>query len=93
MIRIFATIVLPLLLPTVLYVLWLMAAQRMRLGSSAAWRALPWPWLVATGVVLAALMLYVVGTRIGGTPQGHYVPPRWIGGKIVPGHIEPPAPQ
>ena len=91
MTRFLATIILPLLLPTLLYVVWLLAAQRMRLASSAAWRALPWPWLVASGIVLAALMLYVIGTRSGGAPQGVYVPPQWIGGKIVPGHIEPPA--
>jgi Family of unknown function (DUF6111) len=91
MIRFLATIILPLLLPTLLYVLWLVAAQRVPLAGSAAWRALPWPWLLGVGIVLAALTLYVIGARIGGSPVGHYVPPQWIGGKIVPGHIEPPA--
>lgn len=91
MIRVLATIVLPLLLPTLIYVLWLKAAQRTPLASSAVWRALPWPWLLGTGIVLAALTLYAIGARLGGSPEGQYVPPQWVGGKIVPGHIEPPA--
>jgi hypothetical protein len=92
MIRVLATIILPLLLPTALYVLWLALARRAAFAGPAPWRALPWPWLVGVGVVLAALMLYVIGTRIGGAPQGLYVPPQWIGGKVIPGHVESPPP-
>jgi hypothetical protein len=92
MLRILATIILPLLLPTILYVLWLAAVRRLPLAGALPWRALPWPWLAGAGVLLAAAMLYAVGTRVGGERQGIYVPPQWIGGKIVPGHIEPTAP-
>ena len=92
MLRILATIVVPLLLPTILYVLWLVASQRLRLADPAPWRALPWPWLAGAGVLLAAAMLYIIGARIGGAHQGVYVPPQWIGGKIIPGHVEPPRP-
>jgi hypothetical protein len=91
MLRILATIILPLLLPTILYVVWLVAARRMPLASSGRWRTLPWPWLAGIGVLLAAAMLYIIDARIGGSAQGVYVPPQWIGGKIVPGHVEPPA--
>jgi Family of unknown function (DUF6111) len=91
MLRILATIVVPLLLPSALYLLWLLAVRRLRPAGAAPFRSLPWPWLAAAGVLLAAMMLYVVGTRIGGSAQGVYVPPRWEGGKIVPGHVEPPA--
>jgi hypothetical protein len=90
MTRIVLTIALPLLLPTLLYLLWLLAARRAVLAAPEPWRALPWPWLVGAGVVLAALMLYVIGTRIGGSPQGVYVPPQYIDGRVVPGHVEPP---
>jgi hypothetical protein len=92
MLRITATIIVPLLLPTFLYLLWLVAVRHLPLASAAPWRALPWPWLAGAGLVLAAAMLYAVGTRVGGMGQGVYVPPQWIGGKIVPGHVEPATP-
>jgi hypothetical protein len=91
MIRILLTIVLPLLLPTALYLVWLVAARRVEFAAPGPWRALPWPWLLAVGLALAAVVLFVVGTRIGGSPQGVYVPPKYIDGKVVPGHVEPPA--
>lgn len=91
MIRILLTIVLPLLLPTAVYLLWVVAVQRVPFGASAQWRALPWPWLVGIGVVLVAAMLYVLGTRVGGPPLGIYVPPQYIDGQVVPGHVVPPA--
>lgn len=91
MIRILLTVVLPLLLPTLVYFLWLMAAQRAPLGAAAHWRAVPWPWLVGIGLLLVAAMLYFIGTRIGGSPMGIYVPPQYIDGKVVPGHVVPPS--
>jgi hypothetical protein len=90
MTRILLTIAVPLLLPTLLYLLWLAAARRTVLAAPAPWRALPWPWLVGAGVALAAVMLYLVGTRIGGSPRGVYVPPQYIDGRVVPGHVVPP---
>ena len=81
----------PLLLPTVIYLLWLAAARRAALAAPAPWRALPWAWLAGVGVALAAAMLYLIGTRIGGSPQGVYVPPKYIDGRVVPGHVVPPA--
>ncbi|HXY98654.1 MAG TPA: DUF6111 family protein [Stellaceae bacterium] len=91
MIRILLTVVLPLLLPTLVYLLWLAVAQRAPLGAPAQWRALPWPWLVGIGLALVAAMLYFIGTRIGGSPLGVYVPPQYIDGQVVPGHVVAPA--
>ena len=93
MIRVLLTVVAPLLLPTLLYLLWLVVAQRVPLGGPGLWRALPWPWLVGIGLVLVAAMLYFIGTRVGGSPQGVYVPPRYIDGEVVPGHVVPPPAQ
>ena len=92
MARVFLTIVLPLLLPTVLYVLWLMASQRAPIAAPALWRELPWPWLVAAGVALASLLLYLVVIGAGGPSLGTYVPPRYIDGQVVPGHLVPADP-
>jgi len=88
MTRIALTIVVPLLVPSVLYLLWLRATGRWALGAGPT--ALPWPWLLASGVILMALTLIAVSVRYGNSPQGAYVPPRIEGNRIVPGHVVPP---
>lgn len=88
MLRVIVTIVLPLLLPTVLYLGWVWLARSVQDGGAVRWSALPWLWLAGAGAVLLAVVLVVV-TGFGTTRQGVYVPPRWVNGQIVPGHIEP----
>ena len=90
--RIFITIVLPLFLPTLIYVLWLVTVGRAQPAGAGMWRDLPWAWLAAAGVALAAVLLYLVSVHVERTGSGSYVPPRYIDGKIVPGHVEPVAP-
>jgi hypothetical protein len=98
MFRVFFTIVLPLVLPTVLYLVWLRvshwspgASQEPERGETETvrWSALPWLWLAAAGAVLLALVLFVVTVHFGSSQPGTYVPPRSEDGRIVPGHIEP----
>lgn len=93
MLRVFFTIVVPLLLPTALYLVWVRVAHWSPRGSergeTASWAALPWLWLAATGALLLALVLFVVTVHYGTSQPGTYVPPRWENGRIVPGHIEP----
>jgi len=102
MLRVFLTIVLPLVLPTALYLVWLRVAHWLPGGSPQGsppaqsqpgewvqWAALPWVWLAAAGALLLALMLFVVTVHFGTAQPGTYVPPRWENGRIVPGHIEP----
>ena len=86
--REFLTLFVPLLLPTVLYLVWLHAVRRPPAGA-AGWRRLPWAWLALGGVALTALVLFVVTVQFGSTRPGVYVPPRVEDGRIVPGHIEP----
>lgn len=91
MTRLFLTIIVPLLLPTALYVLWAVSVGRAAIaGAAAEWRALPWTWLVIAGVILAIMVLVAV-VEIGGAREGTYVPPRVENGEVVPGHVEPPA--
>jgi len=90
MIRILLTIVLPLLLPTLLYLLWLAASRRAAFAMPVPWRDMPWVWLAAAGIVLAALLLFFINVRVGS--QGAYVPPKYIDGRIVPGHVVPAEP-
>ncbi len=97
MLRVFFTIVLPLVLPTALYLLWLRMARWSPRGSplgsqrgeGVRWAALPWVWLAGAGALLLALVLFVVTVHFGTATPGVYVPPRWENGQIVPGHVEP----
>jgi hypothetical protein len=92
MLREFLTLVVPLLLPTLLYLLWLRVMRWSEAGDALVWRKLPWVWLVVTGVALTALVLFVVTVGFGTATPGTYVPPRVENGRIVPGHIEPAKP-
>ena len=89
MVRVFLTIVLPLLLPTALYLLWVATLGSAREGGVIAWTAIPWIWLAGAGAALLAIVLFVVTVHFGSPQQGVYIPPRWQGDRIVPGHIEP----
>jgi hypothetical protein len=89
MLRVFLTIVLPLVLPTALYVGWLVVAHRVQRGGAVPWVELPWVWLAGAGVLLLMVVLFVVHVHFGTSETGTYVPPRWEGGRIVPSHIEP----
>ena len=89
MLRVFLTIVLPLLLPTVLYLLWIGILGSSQEGGAIPWTAVPWIWLAGTGAVLLAIVLLVVTVHFGSPQDGVYVPPRWEGDRIVPSHIEP----
>jgi Family of unknown function (DUF6111) len=88
MLRVFVTIVLPLMLPTALYLAWVRTTQR-READGIRWSTLPWVWLVGAGTVLLIVVLFVVNVHFGRPVQGIYVPPRWENGRIVPGHVEP----
>ncbi|HWB48169.1 MAG TPA: DUF6111 family protein [Stellaceae bacterium] len=89
MLREILTLVVPLLLPTVLYLVWLRLSRWPAAGDAAAWHKLPWVWLAGIGVALTALVLAVVTVGFGTARPGVYVPPRYESGRIVPGHIEP----
>ena len=97
MLRIFFTIVLPLVLPTALYLVWVRlshspggeGSQQGSERGTVRWTALPWVWLAAAGALLLALTLFVVTVHFGTPQPGTYEPPRMENGRIVPGHIEP----
>jgi Family of unknown function (DUF6111) len=86
MLRDVLEIVLPLLLPTVLYFLWVVSV---RPRAAVDWATLPWVWLAGAGALLVAIVLFLAAVDFGSPKKGVYVPPRWEGGRIVPGHIRP----
>jgi hypothetical protein len=87
--RVLLTIVLPLLLPTALYMVWVTTLRRPERNGAARWTAWPWMWLAGAGIALLAIVLLVVTVHFGAPQDGVYVPPRLQDGHIVPGHIEP----
>jgi hypothetical protein len=90
MFRVCLTIVLPLLLPSGLYLawIWLIGVPRGD-GGAVSWTTIPWVWLAAAGALLLAIVLFVVTVGFGTTTQGIYVAPQWLNGRIVPGHFIP----
>jgi len=89
MLRVFLTVVAPLLLPTALYLLWVATLGPWPEAGGISWRTVPWLWLAGAGAVLLTIVLFVVTVHFGSAQQGVYVPPRWDGQRIIPGHVEP----
>ena len=87
MTRLLLTILLPLIIPSAAYLLWLAATGRALPAGGAA--ALPWVWLVGAGLVLTALTLFLVSIHYGSTINGTYVPPHIVGDAVVPGQVIP----
>jgi hypothetical protein len=87
--RVFLTIVVPLILPTLLYMLYL-AARRPRLAGqpTAEEKQIPWLWLVAIGAVLMVITFFAVAHLEDAPPGSHYEPAKVKDGRIEPGHLE-----
>lgn len=84
--RAFLQIILPLLLPALLYLLWavIMSGRRM----PEWWATAPWPWIGLCGAVLLAISLTWWALVGGKPPGGVYHPPEYRDGHIVPSYIE-----
>jgi hypothetical protein len=93
MMRILLQIVLPLVLPFVVYAAWLSVEQRraekLGRGEAPTWAEAPLVWLAGSGLGLALIATLGVSLLQGGDKyDGLYVPARVENGRIVPGHIE-----
>jgi len=87
--RIILTIVLPLLLPSAVYLLWVTTIGAPRERGRARRHSVPWIWLIAAGTLLLLIVLLVITNGFGTSQEGVYVAPRYVNGHIIPGHIEP----
>jgi len=102
--RVFLTIVLPLLAPSLLYILWLVARAR-RTGTQPApsqadgqppppmlGDTVPWVTLTLSGALLATgVVVAMYLTQATGNPDDIYIPPRFENGRILPGESIPRA--
>jgi hypothetical protein len=89
--RIFLTYVLPLLMPTVLYVLYLVVSRQVMSGKgelAETLRRVPWLWLLGGGLVLVGVSLAIYSLTAGGETHRPYVPPHVEDGQVVPGHLD-----
>ena len=48
----------------------------------------PWFWLSVGGPCSGHPSFFYVGLTDGETTKGVYVPPQYVNGKIVPGHVD-----
>lgn len=92
--RFFLTYVVPLVLPTALYFAWAQwrAKKFRQAGIDVGPVPVPWVVLAGLGVALLAIVLGTMALTGGSAIDGDYVPPRFQDGKIVPGHVDAPAP-
>ena len=92
MTRILLQYVLPLLLPTLIFVAWLMLTRKQGDNREDLWvRFLegPWLWLGVTGFTLMAAGLVYLGLSQGHPPGGTYQAPRYEDGRIIPSQTKP----
>lgn len=88
--RQFFSIVVPLLLPTILYLVYMTAVRRraQATGGKTGWEEVPWTWLGIAGAILALVTLGAIALFGGADPGSVYRPAELIDGKIQPGGFE-----
>jgi hypothetical protein len=93
MLRKLLTIVLPLVLPLLVYAVYLALARRKaRLageGRLPRWQEAPWAAIFVGGTLLMIASLAVWRMNIGVEPSVKLEPPRVVDGEVVPSHPVP----
>jgi hypothetical protein len=80
-VRLVLTVLLPLLLPSILYFTYVAVAR--------AAQSPPWVWLAGIGLLLAIGALVLLSGLGGAEPGSVYHPPRQVDGRIEPGYFGP----
>lgn len=88
--RVLLQYVLPLLLPTLIFVLWTWFTRHhgSAQGTISKLQEGPWFWLILAGVALMAAGLIHTALTAGGEAGSRYIAPRYEDGRVVPGRIE-----
>lgn len=82
----------PVLVPILFYVAWLAHARRKAAKAGEAQPGFfdgPYLWAATASLLLCIGGFIVLGLTQEGLSEGQYVPAKLVGGKIVPGHVEP----
>lgn len=91
MLRIFFEYLLPLVLPTMVYALWL-RQERKRAAAAGTevprWQEGPWFWLALAGIVLSVAAFVVTAIFWGHEPGASYTPAEIKNGQVVPGQFK-----
>jgi hypothetical protein len=88
MIRIVIENILLFLLPTAIYVAYVLLTRRTTAAGTVINDA-PLVWLFVAGALIVAATLVYYGTNTpGGSPDKHYTPPRVKDGRIEPGELK-----
>ena len=96
MLRMFLTVVVPLVLPTAGYILYIVVIERRRARAEEAhtrapwWVTAPWPWLLLAGAGLMGLTLGVIAVTSGAPPHSAYTPAHLQNGRVVEGSQDRP---
>jgi H+/gluconate symporter-like permease len=87
-VRAFLSIVLPLALPTALYVVYMTLARRRpgAAGAAAQPMEMPWSWLIIAGGILA-IVTFLALYFFEDVGRGQYHPAQIIDGEIKPGYF------
>jgi hypothetical protein len=87
-------IVVPLALPTVLYVIYMTLARRRAGagGTATVPTEMPWSWLIVAGGVLAVVTFTAMYLLESVDPGGEYHPAQIIDGEIRPGYFDNKSP-
>lgn len=89
MTRILLQYLLPLILPTLLYLGWAWLGQRRTAGGPVErLQEGPWFWLVLAGVALMAAVLVATALMSGVEPGTRIIPPKYEDGRVIPWHTE-----
>jgi hypothetical protein len=96
MFRKLLTVVLPLMLPTLIYMAYMMIDRRKAAAAGGApvswWVGAPWAWLITGGVFLAGIVLFILALTSGFDTGTTYHPARLIDGRVIEGETTPSDP-
>jgi len=92
MIKKFLTFVVPLIAPTIAYIMWVYFRQEREAAEAQGrrlppWQDFPWTWLITAGAVLAAVATVFFGTLGGVGTDAEYRPARYEDGRLIPGEF------
>jgi hypothetical protein len=88
MMRIVIENILLFLLPTAMYVAYVILTRRSSTSAGTVMNEAPLVWLFIAGAVLVVVTLVYYGSTSGGKPGQVYTPPRMKNGQIEPGQLK-----